>query len=183
MQHHKAAARGAPAHASIDTLWPPPAGLHAQLPVALVAVKVVLALDLLLALDKWLHHLDNLQQQQQQAARMQAVSTAAPSTGAWPGLWCSRCCTAAEIAPVERLRSPHAHKLPCERLGPLLLLCAAASHHYCLWRVHAGRCCCTQLIQSPNAQELYRAAPVSQNPLQLRDTRLRWQAAAFRAGV
>lgn len=46
-----------PAHASINTLWPPPAGLHTQLPVTLVAIKVLLALDLLLALDKWLHHL------------------------------------------------------------------------------------------------------------------------------
>lgn len=46
----------APAHASINTLWPPPAGLDGHLPVTLVTVKVLLALDLLLALHQWLHH-------------------------------------------------------------------------------------------------------------------------------
>jgi len=46
----------APAHAPIDTLWPAPAGLHAELAVALVAVKVLPLLHLLLAAHERLHH-------------------------------------------------------------------------------------------------------------------------------
>jgi len=46
----------APAHAPIDTLWPAPAGLHADLAVALVAVKVLPLLHLLLAAHERLHH-------------------------------------------------------------------------------------------------------------------------------
>lgn len=56
-QHPQHACVHAPAHAAIDTLGPAPAGLNAEAAVALVAVKVLLALDLLPALDKWLHHL------------------------------------------------------------------------------------------------------------------------------
>jgi hypothetical protein len=45
-----------PAHTAIDTLWPPPAGLDAKLAIRLVAVEGILPLDLLLALQQWLHH-------------------------------------------------------------------------------------------------------------------------------
>jgi hypothetical protein len=45
------------AHAAIDALRPAPAGLDAELAVALVAVKVLALLDLLLAAHQRLHHL------------------------------------------------------------------------------------------------------------------------------
>lgn len=66
----------AAAHTAIDTLGLAPAGLHHELAVALVAVKVLLALDLLLALHQRLHHLAALY-----AAYVKGISRSSSSGG------------------------------------------------------------------------------------------------------